>query len=527
MEQGDYRGLKRKSYTSTAQSQFGGKMPPQALDVEEAILGALMIDKECITEVTDILKPEAFYKEAHQVIYAAISQLFADTQPIDILTVVQQLKSDGNLELVGGPSYISQLTNRVASAANAIFHARIITQKFIAREVIKVSTIMLEKAFDESNDVFDVLDSAEKSLFDISEGNIKKNFGKMDDLLEEAIKQIEEASKKEDGLSGVATGFYDLDRMTSGWQKSDLIILAGRPAMGKTAFVLSMARNMAVDFNTPVAIFSLEMSAVQLVNRLISSETGIVSDKIRRGKLEDHEYQQLHSRIGKLAKAPIFIDDTAALTIVELRAKARRLVAQHGVKIIIIDYLQLMTGNGEASGNRVNEVSMISRSLKIIAKELNVPIICLSQLSRSVESRGGDKKPILSDLRESGSIEQDADIVSFIYRPEYYDIMEDADGDPTEGRGHILIRKHRNGSTGDVKLKFIGELTKFENLSSSFADGHNEKASLTANTDFDSDGGSSFMTKPSKMNQVSLDDDNEDDHHPFDLNGGNDDEVPF
>lgn len=516
MNGGEFGGLKRKSFNQGVQTQLGGKMPPQAKEVEQAVLGALMIDKDCISDVSDVLKPEAFYSDAHQKIYESIMKLFADTQPIDILTVTQALKQAGNLEMVGGPAYISQLTNQVASAANAEFHARIITQKFIAREIIRISSSMLEKAYDETNDVFDVLDSAEKSLFDISEGNIKKNYDSMDHLLDQAIKQIEEASKKADGLSGIPSGFTDLDRITSGWQPSDLIILAGRPGMGKTAFVLSMARNIAVQFNIGIAIFSLEMSSLQLVNRLIASETGIESEKIRRGKLADHEYQQLHAKIGPLAEAPIFIDDTAALTIVELRAKARRLVSQHGVKIIIIDYLQLMTGSGEHGGNRVNEVSMLSRSLKIIAKELNIPIICLSQLSRSVETRGGDKKPILSDLRESGSIEQDADIVSFVYRPEYYGMELDDDDEPTAGKGQILIEKHRNGSTGKVKLKFIGSLIKFDNLDSFDAG----SAPLMPNDGFESgDGGEGFVTKSSKMNLSSFDDDDED--LPFDPNPSN------
>lgn len=524
MDGGEYKGLKRKSFNQGVGAQLGGKMPPQARDVEQAVLGALMIDKDCISDVSDILKPEAFYSDAHQHIYEAIMKLFGDTQPIDILTVTQALKQQGNLEMVGGPAYISQLTNRVASAANAEFHARIITQKYIAREIIRISSAMLEKAYDETNDVFDVLDSAEKSLFDISEGNIKKNYDSMDHLLDQAIKQIEEASKKADGLSGIPSGFTDLDRITSGWQPSDLIILAGRPGMGKTAFVLSMARNIAVQFNIGIAIFSLEMSALQLVNRLIASETGIESEKIRRGKLADHEYQQLHAKIGPLAEAPIFIDDTAALTIVELRAKARRLVSQHGVKIIIIDYLQLMTGSGEHNGNRVNEVSMLSRSLKIIAKELNIPIICLSQLSRSVETRGGDKKPILSDLRESGSIEQDADIVSFVYRPEYYGMELDSDNEPTAGRGQILIEKHRNGSTGTVKLKFIGSLIKFDNLDSFGS----ESAPLMPNNDFESGNDGGFVTKSSKMNLSNFDDEDEDDFDmPFDSNPGNFDGSGF
>lgn len=520
----DSRQIKR----ITDKSPFieSGKLPPQATDLEEAVLGALMLEKTALSEVADFLKSDCFYKESHQIIFTAISNLENKSQPVDILTVTQELRLIGQLDIVGGPYYISQLTSRVASAANITFHARIIVQKYIQRELIRISSNTIRKAYEDTTDVFDLLDYAEKELFQVSEGNIKKEYEKMDSLLQQAIDQIESAKNNKDGISGVPTGFTDLDRVTAGWQASDLIIVAARPAMGKTAFVLSMARNMAVDFKIPVAVFSLEMSSLQLVNRLISSETGIQSDKLRKGTLADHEYQQLHSRIGKLAEAPLFIDDTPALSIFELRAKCRRLVSQHGVKIIIIDYLQLMTaGSSDGGGNRVQEISAISRSLKIIAKELAVPIIALSQLSRAVETRGGDKKPVLSDLRESGSIEQDADMVTFLYRPEYYGIQYDEDQNPTAGVGEVIIAKHRNGSLETVKLRFIGELTKFTNLDRagySFGnDTDNPSNGVQPNTTFDTGTPNpGTITRGSKMNDDSSDGnyfefDNSDEAPPF------------
>lgn len=442
----------------------GGKLTPQAPELEEAVLGALMLDREAVNETIDILKPTSFYKDANQRIFDCILSLFQRSEPIDILTVTNELRARGELDLVGGPYYISQLTNRVASAANIEFHARIIAQKHILRELIRISSETIKNAYDETTDVFSLLDQTEKDLFSIAEGNIRKNYDKMSSLLQEAIEQIQQAKNNDDGVSGVPSGFTDLDRLTSGWQKSDLIILAARPGMGKTAFILSMARNIALDFKRAVGIFSLEMSSLQLVNRLIASETEISAEKLRKGSLAEHEYQQLHARIGKLADAPIFIDDTPGLSIFELRAKARRLVAQHKVEIILIDYLQLMTAGGDNKGNREQEISTISRSIKGLAKELNVPIIALSQLSRAVETRGGDKRPMLSDLRESGAIEQDADLVSFIYRPEYYGLTEDENGESTIGTGEVIVAKHRNGALENVKLRFVPNLAKFTNL---------------------------------------------------------------
>lgn len=442
-----------------------GKLPPQALDLEEAVLGALMIEKDALTSVIDVLKPGSFYKDAHKEIYQAIVELFNNSEPVDLLTVTNQLRKSGKLEFVGGPFYITDLTTKVSSAANIEFHARIITEQSIKRELIKVATEIQQDAYEDTTDVFNLLDRTQQALFEVSEANIRKNFADMRSIMREAISELEAKKGRKDGLTGVPSGFTQLDRVTSGWQKSDMIIIAARPAMGKTAFVVSAMRNASVNFGKPVAIFSLEMSAVQLVNRLISAEAELESEKIKKGNLADYEWEQLVHKTAKLTDAPIFIDDTPALSVLELRAKCRRLKAQHDIQMIIIDYLQLMSGDtSKAGGNREQEIAAISRSLKMLAKELNVPVIALSQLSRAVETRGGDKRPQLSDLRESGSIEQDADMVMFLYRPEYYGITEDENGQPTQGVGEVIIAKHRNGSLENVQLKFVGKFTKFTDL---------------------------------------------------------------
>ena len=443
-----------------------GKIPPQALDLEEAVLGAMLIDKKGVDEVIDILQPDVFYKSAHQYIFNAIFQLFHDSQPIDLLTVSSALRKDGKLESVGGEFYLVQLSQRVASSAHIEFHARIILQKFIQRSLIRISNEIIETAYKDSTDVFDLLDQAESKLYDVTQGNIKKSSESAQKLVIEAKARIEEISKR-DGLSGVSTGFQKLDKLTSGWQPSDLIIIAARPGMGKTALTLSMARNIAVTKEIPVAFFSLEMSSVQLITRLISAETGLSSEKLRTGKLADHEWQQLNVKVTDLEKAPLFIDDTPSLSIFDLRAKARRLASQNGIKLIIVDYLQLMTaGSSIKVGNREQEISTISRNLKALAKELDIPVIALSQLSRAVETRGGTKRPMLSDLRESGAIEQDADIVSFIYRPEYYNIDEwdDDEHSPSLGQAELIVAKHRKGGLDNIRLKFISHLGKFEDL---------------------------------------------------------------
>lgn len=444
---------------------IGGRLQPQAIDLEMSVLGAILIDNEALSDSIDILKKEYFYKPEHQHIYESISNLFQDAKPIDILTVTDELKRLGTLKQAGSAYYVSQLTTQVSSSANTEYHARIIAEKFIQRKLISISSGIIEESLDETIDVFETLNKAEQKLFNVTEGTLRKSYDSMGDLINIALKNIEELQNQEAGLSGVPSGFSKLDRVTSGWQKSDLVIVAARPGMGKTAFALSMARNIAVEHNMGVAVFSLEMSSEQLVNRLISSESEISAGKLRKGELVDHEWVQLHSKIKGLSKAPIFIDDTPAISVFELRAKARRLVKKHGIKMIMIDYLQLMTAGGKG-GNREQEISTISRSLKGIAKELNIPVIALSQVNRSLEQRSGvgSKRPMLSDLRESGAIEQDADIVTFIYRPEYYKINEWEDGENCLGQAEVIIAKHRNGGLADIRLKFKAEYAKFSDL---------------------------------------------------------------
>jgi replicative DNA helicase len=442
-----------------------GKLPPQAVELEEDVLGAIMLEKDAYSIISDILRPECFYKDSHSKIFKAVVDLAIKQEPIDMHTVTEQLRKNGQLDEVGGAYYITMLTAKVASAAHVEFHARIIAQKYLARELIRVSSEIQTKAFDERSDVDDLMQEAEGMLFEVSQHNVKKDVMQINPVIDEAIKRIQAAANRPEGLSGVQTGFHSLDKMTSGWQRSDLIIIAARPAMGKTAFVLSMAKNMAVDYNTPVAMFSLEMSNVQLVNRLLMNVCEIEGEKIKNGKLAPYEWEQLDYRLKKLIDAPIFLDDTPSLSVFELRTKARRLVKEHHVKIMLIDYLQLMNASGMNFGSREQEVSMISRSLKGLAKELDIPIIALSQLNRSVEGRTGNegKRPQLSDLRESGAIEQDADMVCFIHRPEYYKITEDSQGNSLLGIAEIIIAKHRNGATGDVQLRFKGQYAKFMN----------------------------------------------------------------
>lgn len=470
-----------------------GKVQPQATPLEEAVLGALMLDKEALPIVLDILRAESFYLEAHQLIYKAMLRLFEKSQPIDLLTVTESLKKGGDLEAVGGPYYLVELTNKVASAANIEYHARIIAQKYVQRELISVSTKIIRDAYEDTTDVFNLLDDAEQGLFAIAQQNMSRGFESMSSLAAKAQKQIEELRKKEDGLTGVPTGFTELDRLTSGFQPSDLIILAARPGMGKTALVLSLARNAAAEFGKPVAMFSLEMSALQLAQRVIAMEAEISGSKMRNGQLEDYEWEQLNAALERVSEIPIYIDDTPGINIFELRAKARRLKMQHDIQIIIIDYLQLMSGGGDNQrGNREQEVSAISRALKGLAKELSVPIIALSQLSRAVEVRGGSKRPQLSDLRESGSIEQDADIVAFIYRPEYYGIDEDEEGQSLKGTAEVIVAKHRHGALKTIRLRFIDEFARFSDLDDP------DFGSLPAGT-FEVPA-SNIITRPSKMN---------------------------
>ena len=461
----DRSKLRRKPSVDLSTMVYG-KVPPQAKELEDAVLGAIMLEKSAFDTVVEILKPECFYVEGHQRIYKAMQGLAAKSQPIDILTVVEELKMREELEIVGGPYYVTKLTNAVVSSANIETHARIILQKFIQRELIRISGEIIGDAYEDSTDVFDLLDDAESKLFEITNSHLRKNFDSIDSVLVKTIQRIEDMRNKQDEITGVPSGFPTLDQITYGWQPTDLIILAARPAVGKTAFALNLARNAALSATKPtaVAFFSLEMSSAQLVQRILSAESEIFMEKIARGRLEDHEMKQLYKKgIDRLAKAPIYIDDTPALNIFELRAKCRRLKNKHNLGFIIIDYLQLMSGSSEnKNGNREQEISQISRALKGLAKELQVPIIALSQLSRAVESRKeGEKIPQLSDLRESGAIEQDADMVMFLYRPEYYGITANEMGESNKGETHVKIAKHRNGSLDTVKLRALLHIQKF------------------------------------------------------------------
>ncbi len=472
-----------------------GKLPPQAIEVEHAVLGAIMIDKDAFPAVMEILSEESFYVQSHQSIFAAMIQLFEDSKPIDMLTVAEQLRKDGALDMVGGPVALIDLTNKVASSANIEFHARILAQKHIQRELITVSNSIIEEAYEDTTDVFDLLDESEQKLFSITQNNLGRKTQSMSAVLAKVMKNLETLSEKDDSMTGITSGYTEIDKVTSGWQRSDLIILAARPGMGKTALTLNMARNAAVA-GMPVAIFSLEMSNEQLVSRIISSEIELEGKKIRNGDLSESEWKILHNKINDLEKMQIYIDDTPGINSFELRAKCRRLKKQYDIQLIIIDYLQLMTGGGSKTGNREQEISSISRALKSLAKELNVPVIALSQLNRSVEVRGGDKRPVLSDLRESGAIEQDADIVTFIYRPEYYglEFWNDENEEPCAGQAEFIIAKHRNGELKNIRLKFIKEYAKFENLEE-------------FNMDFGgfNDEGQGFITKSSKMNEQDFD----------------------
>jgi replicative DNA helicase len=439
-----------------------GRIAPHSTETEEVVLGQLMLEEDAVISVMDILKPESFYKDTHQKIFSAIQELAIREEPVNILTVTEQLKRKNSLDAIGGYAFISQLSLKVSTAAHVEHHAKLVAQAYIQRELIRVAREIQEQAYDSSLDVADLLDFSESAIFTVAEGNVKKETSQIGTLIPSAIKQIEEAGKKGDGLSGTPSGFTNLDRITSGWQGSNMIVLAARPAMGKTAFVLSMLRNMATEHNIPVAMFSLEMSNLQLVNRLIVSETELPHNKIRVGNLTAKEWQILEERTKNLIEAPIFLDDTPALSIFEFRAKCRRLKQKHDIQCVFIDYLQLMTSGGAFS--REQEVSTISRQIKAVAMELNIPIIALSQLNRSVELRGGDKRPQLSDLRESGAIEQDADLVMFIHRPEYYGITEDEEGNSLLNIAEIIIAKNRHGGTDNVKLKFTKELAKFSDL---------------------------------------------------------------
>ena len=420
-----------------------GKLPPQAQELEDSVLGAIMIEKDAYGTVADLLRPEVFYKDQNRLVYEAIRELAVKDLPIDILSVGEKMRSMGTLEKAGGAVYLADLTRRVASTAHLRYHAEIISKKATARDIIALA-----------------------AQFEISQRAQKRDVTQIDPVIEEAFARMEKAAKNTGSISGIPSGFHALDKITSGWQTPDLIIIAARPAMGKTAFVLSMAKNMAVDREIPVAIFSLEMSNVQLVNRLIMNVCEIEGDKIKTGKMSKEDTKRLNTKINIMKGKPLYLDDTPSLSIFELRSKARKLVREKGIRMIIIDYLQLMNAQGSSFGSREQEVSIISRNLKALAKELDIPIIALSQLNRGVEARQGveGKTPQLSDLRESGAIEQDADMVCFIHRPEYYHLYnDDKTGKDLRGLAQIIVAKHRNGATDSIWLRFRGKYAKFQN----------------------------------------------------------------
>ena len=443
-----------------------GHVMPQAPEIEKAVLGALMIDKDAYLEVCDLLRPESFYEPRNQMVYEAIQLLSADESPVDVLTVTDKLGKMGKLEEVGGPSYIAELSSRVATSASIEYHANIVAEKFLARQMIHYVSVIGKKTFDETYDIKDVVQEAESTLFELSQRNMKKEYSVLSPIVDKALDLVKLAHANQGGITGISSGLNKLDEMTCGWQNSDLVIIAGRPAMGKTAFALSLAKNIAGDQKIPMAIFSLEMSDVQLTNRLISNACKIDGKKLLSGQLDKQDWLRLDKKLDILKVAPLYIDDTESLSVMELRTKARRLVKEHGVKLIMIDYLQLMTASGMRYNSRQEEVSLISRSLKGLAKELNIPVLALSQLNRGVESRVGPegKRPQLSDLRESGAIEQDADMVIFLHRPEYYGILMSSDGlIDYKDKAEVIISKHRKGGTGIIMMEFKGEYTRFEN----------------------------------------------------------------
>lgn len=458
----DNKSKQKKSTKKTFDVTYG-HLQPQALDLERVVLGALMIDKDAFSMVSEILRPESFYEPRHQKIYKAIQSLSVNDHPVDIMTVTNELKRDDALDEVGGPAYIIELSSKVASSAHIEFHAQILQQKFLARQLISYAGNIETKAFDESVDVNELMQEAEGKLFELSQRNMKRDYVQIDSEITKALDILQKASANSGGMTGVPTGYAKLDEITSGWQNSDLIIIAGRPAMGKTSFALSLAKNIAIDHQVPTAFFSLEMSNTQLVNRLISNVCEIPGNKMLNGQLQPDEWERLDKKINGLYGAPLYVDDTPGMSVMEFSSKARRLVREKGVKIIMIDYLQLMNAHGMDFSNRQEEVSKISSTLKNMAKDLDIPIIALSQLNRTVDNRDKeDKRPQLSDLRESGAIEQDADMVIFVHRPEYYHIYEDPKHGDMRGMAQIIIAKHRKGATGDVLLAFRGEYTRFQ-----------------------------------------------------------------
>ncbi|MDQ7817189.1 MAG: replicative DNA helicase [Melioribacteraceae bacterium] len=442
------------------------KQPPSAPEVEMSVLGAMLIENDAVPKAIEVLKPESFYEKKNRVIFEAMSSLYEADEPIDTVSIYEELKKSGKVDEAGGAAYLGKLTQEISSAANVDYHARIVLEKWILRQLITASMDIARNAYEGTEDVFDLLDAAESKIFQISEEGIKESFKSMDKAVKEALELIEAIHSKNISSFSVPSGYFELDEILGGFQKSDLIIIAARPSMGKTAFAMSAARNSAIEHNTPIGIFSLEMSTIQLATRLISAEARINAHNVRTGKFRAEEGAKISRTVHKLSKAPIYIDDTPGISILELRAKARRLKNEKNCGLIIVDYLQLVNPSNSME-SREREISSISRSLKALAKELNLPVIALSQLNRAVESRT-DKRPMLSDLRESGSIEQDADVVLFLYRPEMYQIQTfgsgDMQGESTEGIAEVIVGKQRNGPTGEIKLRFIKDYARFENL---------------------------------------------------------------
>lgn len=460
-------GQRNNSRKEQLPAELGyGHIMPQAPEVEKAVLGALMIDSNAYMEVCDRLRPESFYEPRNQLVYEAIVKLSVDESPVDVLSVADKLEKMGKLEEVGGPGYIAELSSRVATSAHVEYHANIVAEKYLARQMVEYVSVIGKKTFDETYDIKDVMDEAEATLLELSQKNMKKDYSVLAPVIGKAVKVVEEAYAQKGGMTGIPSGLRKLDEVTCGWQKSDLVIIAGRPAMGKTAFALSVAKNIAADQHIPMAFFSLEMTDVQLANRLMSNACMIEGQKLLSGQMDREDWKRLDKYLSVLTDAPLYIDDTEGLSVMELRSKARRLKKEHDIQLIMVDYLQLMTASGMRYNSRQEEVSLISRSLKGLAKDLNVPVLALSQLNRGVESREGveGKRPQLSDLRESGAIEQDADMVIFLHRPEYYGILQSEDGfTDYRGKAEVIIAKHRKGATGIVRMDFKGQFTRFEN----------------------------------------------------------------
>lgn len=488
-----------------------GKIPPQAKDLEEAVLGAIMLERGAFDTAVEILRPECFYLDSHQHIFRAMKDLSDKSMPIDLLTVAEELKTNGNLEIVGGPYYLTRLTNMVASTANMEAHARIVLQKFIQRELIRISGEIIKEAFEDSTDVFDLMNTAERKLYEITDTHLRKNYTNIGDVLKQTLERIEILRESQEDISGVPSGYSYMDSITRGWQPTDLVILAARPSVGKTAFALNLALNAATNATkpTPTAIFSLEMSAGQIVQRMLSMKSKVLLERISSGKMEDYEMKQLMVKgIEPLSETKVFLDDTPALNMFELRAKCRRLKHKSGLGLVIIDYLQLMTGGNDRNSNREQEISKISRDLKALAKELELPVIALSQLSREVERRrDGNKMPMLSDLRESGAIEQDADMVLFLYRPEYHDQDTNEMGESIKGLTQVKIAKHRNGKLDTINFKAQLDIQRFEEIENGGEDGGGYDGFYDGGGGAPAeDGPHMYIQKGSRMNDMSFDD---------------------